>query len=61
MKRFITWLFNKVVYEPEMRLREANQASQPKDYAAPNRIIMFEPAPEWAAQIEKDLTKPNLN
>ena len=61
MKRLITWLFRRFVYEPEMRMREVSQAMQrPKDYAAPNQIIMFEPAPEWEAQVEKNITKPKV-
>ena len=54
MKRFITWLFMRFVYEPELHL-ERHQPGQQR------RIIMFEPAPEWEAQIEKDITKPRLN
>ncbi len=54
IKQFITYLYRRFVYEPEVKARQA--AQETGDY-----VIMFEPAPEWVAQVEKDVTKPRLN
>jgi len=58
MKRFITWLYRRYVYEPEFKRQveafSKIQNTHPKDY-----VIEIEPSDEWCAQIEKNVAKPS--
>ena len=57
MKRFITWLYVRFVYMPQLKKKLQEMESQKKS----DFVIQFEPDPAMDAQVEKSTRYPRVH